>query len=117
MAKETIYANTCAEKESGDSAGYVVIIADGTPLPTVSLSWSEGAMMDPVRVVVTEYDRKSGNLAFRARIESGEFHFTGRLGSHILDGRLSDPFSGSSRPVKLEERARRAAFVPDSECR
>ena len=42
------YANTCLEQESGDVAGYVVIVSDGEPFPSISLSWSEGAMMLPV---------------------------------------------------------------------
>jgi hypothetical protein len=39
------YANTCLEQESGDIAGYVVIVPEGESLPSISLSWSEGALM------------------------------------------------------------------------
>jgi hypothetical protein len=30
------YANTCLKQESGDVAGYVVIVSDGEPLPSIS---------------------------------------------------------------------------------
>ena len=32
----THFANTCVEQESGDVAGYVVILSDGEPLPSIS---------------------------------------------------------------------------------
>jgi hypothetical protein len=51
------YANTCLEQESGDVAGYVMIVSDAEPLPSISLSWSEGALMLAVAAIVTDYDR------------------------------------------------------------
>jgi hypothetical protein len=58
------YANTCLEQESGDVAGYVVIVSEGEPLPSISLSWSEGALMLPVAAQLSDYDRMSGQPGF-----------------------------------------------------
>jgi hypothetical protein len=38
------YANTCVEQESGDVAGYVVMLQGGAAQPSFSLSWSEGSL-------------------------------------------------------------------------
>jgi hypothetical protein len=112
------YASTCLEQESGDVAGYVVLVSDREPLPSISFSWSEGALMLPVAAKVTDYDRMSGRLAFSVHTEGGDFHFKGEIGSHRIQGILMVPWEGSPpEHVELEVRSRKAAFEPDAECR
>jgi hypothetical protein len=75
MASQVHYSNTCNEQESGDVAGYVVTFSDDERLPVISFTWSEGALMVPVRADVTDYDRKSGRLNFVVKTPSREFTF------------------------------------------
>jgi hypothetical protein len=54
------YANTCLKQESGDVAGYVVIVSDGEPLPSISLGWSEGALRAVLLIISkSKYGRAS----------------------------------------------------------
>jgi hypothetical protein len=47
--------------------------ADKTnPLPVIKLSWSEGALKQPVAAKVTSYDRRAGQLSFSVSIEWDE---------------------------------------------
>jgi hypothetical protein len=111
------YANTCVEHESGDVAGYVVILSDGEPLPSISLSWSEGALMLPVAAKITDYDRMSGRLTFSVDIEGGGFLFKGKIGPQRIEGIFAVPWTGTPEHVELELRSRKVAFEPDTECR
>ena len=70
--KTIYYADSCVEQESGDVGGYVVIVSDGKPFPVIGLSWSEGALKQPVAAKVTNYDRESGQLSFSVSIEWDE---------------------------------------------
>jgi hypothetical protein len=119
VADEIIhYANTCVEQESGDVAGYVVIVSQGEPIPSISLSWSEGAMMLPVAAKIDDYDRVSGRLAFSVHVEGeGDFHFKGRIGPQRIEGIFTTPWKGSSEHVQLEVQSSKLAFGPDTECR
>ncbi|WP_229184548.1 hypothetical protein, partial [Bradyrhizobium oropedii] len=65
--KTVYYTDSCVERESGDIGGYVVIVSDGKPFPVIQLSWSEGALKQPVAARVTNYDRGSGQLSFQLR--------------------------------------------------
>lgn len=119
VADEAIhYANTCLEQESGDVAGYVVIVSQGEPIPSISLSWSEGAMMLPVAAKIDDYDRVSGRLAFSVHAEGGgDFHFKGRIGPQRIEGIFTTPWKGSPEHVELEVQPSKVAFGPDTECR
>jgi hypothetical protein len=112
----TQFANTCVEQESGDVAGYVVILSDGEPLPSISLSWSEGALMLPVAAKITEYDRMSGRLAFSVHIEGCDFLFKGKIGPQRIEGIFTVPWTGAPQHVELEVRSPKAAFEPGTEC-
>lgn len=70
--KTVYYTDSCVEQESGDVGGYVVIVSDGKPFPVIGLSWSEGALKQPVAAKVTNYDRESGQLSFSVSIEWDE---------------------------------------------
>jgi hypothetical protein len=111
------YANTCVEQESGDVAGYVVILSDGEPFPSISLSWSEGALMLPVAAKITDYDRMSGRLAFSVHIDGGDFLFKGKIGPQRIEGIFTVPWTDIPEHVELEVRSRKVAFEPDAECR
>jgi hypothetical protein len=70
--KTIYYTDSCVERESGDIGGYVVIVSDANPLPVIKLSWSEGALKQPVAAKVTSYDRRAGQLSFSVSIEWDE---------------------------------------------
>lgn len=119
VADEAIhYANTCLEQESGDVSGYVVIVSQAAPIPSISLSWSEGAMMLPVAAKIDDYDRMSGRLAFSVHAEDvGDFHFKGRIGPQRIEGIFTTPWRGSPEHVELEAQSSKVAFGPHTECR
>jgi hypothetical protein len=114
MAKETTYADTCVEQESGDVAGYVVTLSDAKA-PTIGFNWSEGALKGPVPANVTDYDRASGRLAFSAQTEFGIFSFKGTIRAHAIDGIVSSPWE-PPRHVELQERSVLNANEPKSQC-
>jgi hypothetical protein len=116
VARQVSYANTCVEQESGDVAGYVVTFSDDGPLPVISLSWSEGALMAPVQAIITGYDRKSGRLSFSVKTEAGEFVFKGKVEPHVIEGDLLSPF-GPPKQVKLEKSSPKLANSPKVECK
>jgi hypothetical protein len=117
LASEPLfYADTCVEQESGDVAGYVVIIQDGAAQPSISLSWSEGRLMEPAAATVTDYDPASGRLAFHVHLEYGDFHFIGKIKTDHLEGTISSPFEDGSRPLQLKALPRQNAFEPTAEC-
>lgn len=120
--KVTYYTDSCVEQESGDVAGYVVIITNGAPLPSINLSWSEGALKGPVAAKITDYDRTSGRVAFSASIEwdKGEWRdirFEGKLGPDRMAGTFEVPWDETPKHVELKLRSRKAAFEPILNCR
>ena len=117
LASEPLfYANTCVEQESGDVAGYVVIIQGGAAQPSISLSWSEGSLKGPAATTVTDYDPTSGRLAFLVHIEDGDFHFIGKVKLDQLEGTISSPFEDGSQRLQLKVRSRQNAYEPTAEC-
>jgi hypothetical protein len=80
------YTDSCLEQESGDIGGYVVIVSDGKPFPVIKLSWSEGALKQPLTVKVTNYDRGSGQLSFSVSIEWDE----GKTRDIQFDGKFTN---------------------------
>ena len=116
IAREVIYSDTCVEQESGDVAGYVVTFTDAKGLPIVNLSWSEGSLKGPVQANVTDFDRRSGRLAFSVRTSYGEFLFKGKIGANVIEGALSSPFEDSSQHIKLTERSHEQAVRPVADC-
>jgi len=121
FADERYYANTCVEQESGDAAGYVVTVSDGEPRPSISLSWSEGKLMDPVAAKITDYDQRSGRVAFSAHIpwdEPGgrDILFVGKMESQRIEGIFTVPWENSPQRVELKLRSHKAAFNPDTKC-
>ena len=118
LASEPLfYANTCVEQESGDVAGYVVIIQGGAAQPSISLSWSEGSLKGPAAATVTDYDPTSGRLAFLVHIEDGDFRFIGKIKTDQLEGTISSPFEDGSQRLQLKVRPRQNAYEPTAECR
>jgi hypothetical protein len=111
------YANTCVEQESGDVAGYVVTVSDGVPLPSISLSWSEGALMMPVTAKITDYDRASGRLAFSVQVDDASFLFEGRIERQRIEGIIKSPWRTGPDHVRLELRSRKAAIETPKKCR
>ena len=120
--KTVYYSDSCVEQESGDIGGYVVIVSDGKPLPVISLSWSEGALKQPVAAKVTHYDRGSGRLSFSASIEWDEgkrrdIQFDGKFAYDRITGTFAAPWETARKAVELEARSRKAAFEPVATCR
>ena len=116
------YADTCVEEESGDIGGYVVIVSDGKPFPVVKLSWSEGALKQPVAANVTNYDRVSGQLSFSVSIEWDEgrtrdIQFDGKIASDRMTGTFTVPWETAPKAVELKIRSRKTAFEPSTTCR
>ncbi|MCG2625325.1 DUF748 domain-containing protein [Bradyrhizobium sp. WYCCWR 13023] len=110
------------EKESGDVGGYVVIVSDGKPFPAIKLSWSEGALKQPVAAKVTNYDRASGQLSFSASIEWDEgkrrdIQLDGKMTNDRMTGRFAAPWNTAPTAVELEVRSHKAAFEPAMTCR
>lgn len=119
--KVAYYTDSCVEQESGDVAGYVVIVNKGEPLPSISLSWSEGALKDPVAAKVTYYDQTSGRVAFSASIEWNEgerrdVQFEGKFGPDRMAGTFVAPWNKTPAHVELKLRSRKAAFEPSIKC-
>jgi hypothetical protein len=116
LASESLfYADTCVEQESGDVAGYVVIVQGPATQPAISLTWSEGSLKGPVAATVTDYDPTSGRLAFVAHIEYGDFGFNGKIKADQLEGTFSSPWEDPSQH-QLKVRPRQDAYEPTSEC-
>ncbi len=116
-AKEIIYANTCNEQESGDVAGYVVAISAAKNAPLIRFSWTEGSLKGPAHATVTDYDRKSGRLAFSAQTQDGDiFKFSGTIHTHTIDGVISSPWEKSTLHIELQERSDKDASEPKGGC-
>lgn len=95
-----------------------MIVSQGAPIPSISLSWSEGAVMLPVAAKIDDYDRVSGRLAFSIHAEGGrDFHFKGTIGPQRIEGISTDPWKGIPEKVELEVQPSKVAFGPDTECR
>jgi hypothetical protein len=109
------------EQESGDVGGYVVIVSDGKPFPVIRLSWSEGALKQPVAAKVTDYDRGSGRLSFSVSIEWDEgttrdIQFDGKFTIDRMTGTFAVPWDTAREAVELKVRSRKAAFEPTTTC-
>ena len=59
-------------------AGYVMIVSDAEPLPSISLSWSEGALILAVAAKVTNYDRNVGPPSLFSSHWMARFPFQGK---------------------------------------
>ncbi|WOH68595.1 hypothetical protein [Bradyrhizobium sp. BWA-3-5] len=110
------------EQESGDIGGYVAIVSDGKLFPVIRLSWSEGALKQPVAAKVTSYDRGSGQLSFSVSIDWDEgkkrdIQFDGKLTIDRMTGTFAVPWETARKAVELEVRSRKAAFEPATTCR
>lgn len=119
--KTLYYTDSCVEQESGDVGGYVVIVSDGKPFPVIRLSWSEGALKQPVAAKVTNYDRGSGRLAFSVSIEWDEgttrdIQFDGKFTIDRMTGTFAVPWHTARKAVELKVRSRKAAFEPTTTC-
>ena len=120
--KTVYYTDSCVEEESGDIGGYVVIVSDGKPVPVIKLSWSEGALKQPVAAKVTNYDQRSGQLSFSVSIEWDEgktrdIRFDGRFTTDRMTGTFAVPWQAAQKSVELKVRSRKAAFEPATTCR
>jgi hypothetical protein len=120
--KSVYYTDSCVEQESGDVAGYVVIVSDGTPSPLIKLSWSEGALKQPVAAKVTDYGRGSGRLSFSVSIEWDEgktrdIQFDGKFTTDRMTGTFAVPWATLRQAVDLKVRSRKEAFEPTTTCR
>lgn len=116
------YTDSCVEQESGDIGGYVVIVADGKPFPAIRLSWSEGALKQPVAAKVTKYDRRSGQLSFSVSIEWDEgktrdIQFDGKFTVDRMTGTFAVPWETAPKAVELKVRPSKAALEPTTICR
>lgn len=88
----------------------------------ISLSWSEGALMQDVPAKVTNYDPSSGQLSFSAAIEWNEgkkrdIQFDGKLTADRMIGTFAVPWQTARQAVELEVRSFKAAFEPVKTCR
>ena len=121
-AERTVYyTDSCVEQESGDVGGYVVIVSDGKPVPVIRLSWSEGALKQPVAAKVTNYDRGSGQLSFSVSInwdegKTRDIQFDGRFTMDRMTGTFAVPWETAPKAVELKVRSRKAAFEPATTC-
>ena len=119
--KTVYYTDSCVEQESGDIGGYVVIVSDSKPFPVIRLSWSEGALKQPVAAKVTNYDRGSGQLSFSVSIEWDEgkkrdIEFDGKFTIDRVTGTFAVPWETARKAVELKVRSRKAAFEPAMTC-
>ncbi|WP_342722418.1 hypothetical protein AAFG07_24450 [Bradyrhizobium sp. B097] len=120
--KTVYYTDSCVERESGDIGGYIVIVSDGKPFPVIRLSWSEGALKQPVAAKVTNYDRGSGQLSFSVSIEwdqgiTRDIQFDGKVTIDRMTGTLAVPWETARKAIELKVRSRKAAFEPTTTCR
>jgi hypothetical protein len=109
-------------RRAATSGGYVVIVEDGKPFPSIKLSWSEGALMEPVAAKVTDYDQGAGRLSFLASIpwdegKTCDIRFDGKLTIDRMTGTFAVPWDTAKKAVNLKVRTRKAAFHPTTTCR
>ena len=114
--KERVFADTCVEPESGDTAGWIVALSGAGSRRQVMFYWSEGQLMAPVAAAAT-YKQGSGRLRFTARGDNGVFRFDGQLLPHELRGSISEPWASKVHSVKLKEISRIEAESPSQACR
>jgi len=84
-----IYSSLCTEAESGDAAGYQIVLDEFAPHPSVSFDWGEGGLMAPVRASDVSYDRRSGAVRFNANANGRAVQFRGRISGARLAGTLT----------------------------
>jgi len=113
--KERVFADTCVERESGDTAGWIVAVGGAGSHRQVMFYWSEGQLMAPVAAAAT-YNQASGRLRFTARGDDGVFRFDGQLLAHELRGSIKEPWASQIRLVKLKEMSRKQAETPSITC-
>ena len=88
-AKRVIYSSICTEAQSGDVAGYQVVLDTSASPPSVSFDWSEGPLMEPVRAVTATFDRRTRALHFKADANGSAVSFSGRASPRQLSGTLT----------------------------
>ena len=84
-----IYSSLCTEAESGDVAGYQIVIAKSASPPSVTFQWSEGGLMEPVMASAVAYDVRSGALRFTANANGRASSFSGRISGARLAGTVT----------------------------
>jgi hypothetical protein len=85
----SIYSNLCTEAESGDVAGYRIVIDRSASPPSVSFDWGEGGLMGPAMVSDVSYDPRSGAMRFNADANGRAVSFSGRISVWQLAGTLT----------------------------
>ena len=83
-----IFSSLCTEAESGDTAGYQIVVDRSASPPSISFDWSEGGLMEPVIASKASYDRRSGAVRFRADANGRPVSFMGRISGPQLTGTL-----------------------------
>jgi hypothetical protein len=114
--KERVFADTCVERESGDTAGWIVAVSGTGSHRQVLFYWSEGQLMEP-KAAAAPYEPGSGRLRFNVRADNGVFRFDGHLAPHELRGSLSEPWASKAHSVKLREMSMKQAEAPSRSCR
>jgi hypothetical protein len=84
-----IYSSLCTEAESGDVAGYQILMNESASPPSVNFGWGEGGLMEPVRASDVSYDRHSGAVRFDADANGRLVSFSGRISGPQLGGILT----------------------------
>lgn len=117
QAATRLFANTCYEKGGGRIAGYVIAMTDGDPLPSVTLSWSEGALIRPLSGTIVETSRPGDALSFLVTDDrdsaAATVAFQGHFENHRLVGTLTGlPHVGQPESVVLDERSTDLAYHP-----
>lgn len=116
LIEERVFADTCTERESGDTAGWIVFLSGPGAHPRVMFDWSEGALMGPT-TTTANYAAASGRLRFTAPIATGTFRFEGKMRPHELVGMLSEPWQRVPHIVRLAETSQALAEHPSSTCK
>lgn len=83
-----VYSSLCTEPQSGDTAGYRIIVNTRDSPPSVRFAWSEGALMEPSQATGVKWDRRAGTLAFNAVAMDRPLHFQGALDPNKLRGAI-----------------------------
>jgi hypothetical protein len=114
------YSSLCTEAESGDAAGYQIMMDETASPPSVSFDWSEGGLMEPVKASDVSYDRQSGALRFNADANGRTVSFSGRIAGPQLTGTLTwidNPGDAPQRERVYLRRVRKLDLRPRCELR
>jgi hypothetical protein len=113
-ASPRFFGAVCDYEDTGDVFGYAVSLNNAGGRLRVTLSWSEGVMMAPVRATAVTSDPRSSHLAFTVPAQGSTYRFAGRVRGTTLSGELTGP-DGPQR-LMLKQKSSRQVYKSGGPC-